>query len=98
MAGDDILFGDDVTFPFVGEGRQKWEVDVTPPEDVFCCMVGSSDDVALTASEVRKKKVEIKVSNLSADDQFLFAKAKHKEIGAWLKHGTVRKVGKRAYP
>ena len=96
----EILFGDDVTFPSADPGEQTsvWEIDLTPPEEAFCCMVGSPDDVALTASEVRKKKVEIKISNLSADDQFLFAKAKHKEISAWLKHGTVRKVSRGRIP
>ena len=96
-SGDDILFGDDVSFPSEG-GRALWELDVTPPEEAFCCMAGTADEVALTASEIRKKKVEIKMSTLSADDQFLFAKAKHKEISAWLKHGTVRKVSKGRIP
>lgn len=97
---EDILFGDDVSFGSGGaEGCHRvWEIDVTPPEEAFCCMVGMPDDVALTASDARKKKVEIKVSNLAADEQFLFAKAKHKEISAWLKHGTVRKVSKGKVP
>ena len=96
----DILFGDDVTFSEFSErsSLMRWEVDLTPPEEIYCCMAGSPDEVALTASEARKKKVEIKMSNLSADDQFLFAKAKHKEITAWLKHGTVRKVSKGRIP
>ena len=81
-------------------GDGVWEIDITPerngsdwdPQRMEC----SGDETALLASEMRKKRVEVKLKELGEHDQRLFAAAKHKEIGAWLHHKTVRKVvGKR---
>ena len=94
---EDILFGDDVDFEaptlfgsFEHDMSRVWEVDISPGTTIPDGLSG--DEMVLTASEARKKKVKVKVSTLSAADQLRFAQAKHKEIGAWLKHGTVRKA------
>ena len=75
-----------------------WEIDITPENwsgmEVWdshkqnC----SGDEVVYLASEMRKKRVEVKLKELGEHDQRLFAAAKHKEIGAWLHHKTVRRV------
>ena len=49
-------------------------------------------------SEQRKKRVEVRLKDLGEREQQLFASAKHKEIKAWLHHGTVRKVAKGKIP
>ena len=48
--------------------------------------------MVLLASEQRKKRVEVKLKDLGEREQQLFARAKHKEIKAWLHHGTVLRV------
>ena len=101
---DDLLFGDHVEFE-AGFSDWFWEVDVTPPEkhsfreaDAFAMWEGSLDELVLNVSEDRKKKVEVKLSHLKQNDQHKFAVAKHKELGAWLSHKTVRKVAKGQIP
>ena len=58
----------------------------------------SNEEIAFIASEMRKKRVEVKLKELGGHEQRLFAAAKHKEIGAWLHHKTVRKVSKGRIP
>ena len=52
----------------------------------------SADEMILLASEQRKKRVEVRLKDLEEREQKLSASVKHKEIKAWLHHGTVRKV------
>ena len=101
---EDLLFGDHVIFE-AGGSDWFWELDVSPSEmsglgDASTCLAweGSLDDLVLTVSDERKKKVEVKLSHLSQADQHRFAVAKHKELGAWLNHKTVRKVAKGQIP
>jgi len=90
--GEPILFGNDVEF-----GRPPpqsfdvWEMSIPLEQKqevrVFCST--SADESVLLVSDSKKRKVEVKLSNLKSEDQFRMAVAKHKEIGAWLKHSTV---------
>ena len=99
--GEPILFGDDVDF---GEPPPQsfdvWEMSIPLEQKqevrMFCS--ASADESVLLVSDSKKRKVEVKLSNLKSEDQFRMAVAKHKEIGAWLKHSTVRKVSKGKIP
>ena len=92
---DSVLFGDDVVFD--GSGNfDLWEMEIPwePKQELSSLCAASADESVLLVSDARKQKVEVKLSNLKSADQLRMAVAKHKEIGAWLKHSTVRKVAK----
>ncbi|CAE7412366.1 RE1 [Symbiodinium pilosum] len=90
----DLEFGDtemqgseetsDVMFGVVD---QCWEIDVTPPE-TWQLPQTVDEDMIFLASESRKKRVEVRLRDLTVSDQKRFAAAKHKEVNAWLSHGT----------
>ncbi|CAL1157602.1 unnamed protein product [Cladocopium goreaui] len=97
---DDLLFGDDITMSADDRCCQFWEIEI-PVENheehaLFCA--GSADESVLLVTGAKKKRVEVRLSDLSSADQQRMAVAKHKEIGAWLKHGTVRKASKGKNP
>ncbi|CAL1129202.1 unnamed protein product [Cladocopium goreaui] len=97
---DDLLFGDDITMSADDRCCQFWEIEI-PVENheehaLFCA--GSADESVLLVTGAKKKRVEVRLSDLSSADQQRMAVAKHKEIGAWLKHGTVRKASKGKIP
>ena len=96
---DSVLFGDDVVFD--GSGNfDLWEMEIPwePKQELSSLCAASADESVLLVSDARKQKVEVKLSNLKSADQLRMAVAKHKEIGAWLKHSTVRKVAKGKIP
>ncbi|OLQ08619.1 hypothetical protein AK812_SmicGene7844 [Symbiodinium microadriaticum] len=91
---EDLLFGDaESFFEVLGPGR-AWEINLhetqVPQESL------PSPEQALhfvmLATEERKKRVEVKLRDLSAQERELFTQAKGKEVQAWLDHRTVRKV------
>ena len=102
LSEGDAFFGDTVESNW-GYGK-VWELDITPekgvPQEFWdlgkpqC----SGEEMVCLVSELRKKRVEVKLKELGEHDQRLFAAAKHKEIGAWLHHKTVRKVAKGRIP
>ncbi|CAL1165925.1 unnamed protein product, partial [Cladocopium goreaui] len=97
---DDLLFGDDITMSADDRCCQFWEIEI-PVENheehaLFCA--GSADESVLLVTGAKKKRVEVRLSDLSSADQQRMAVAKHKEIGAWLKYGTVRKASKGKIP
>lgn len=106
---DDLLFGDTVE-PIRGLGAKFWEIDVIPGnlfegEPLFQGLVGNNtaqdapgDSIGLLASEQCKKRVEVRLKDLDDEEQRLFATAKHKELKAWLRHNTVRKVSQGQIP
>ena len=96
-----VLFGDDVDFvqpPCHSFDVWEMTIPLEQKQEVQALCSPSADESVLLVSESRKKKVEIKLSNLKSQDQFRMAVAKHKEIGAWLKHSTVRKVSSGKIP
>ena len=93
---DDELFGDTIFFQEVGQGR-CWEIDVTPACEIESAG-GTPDALILAAVSERKKRTEIKLKELSQEDQKRFAVAKHKELGAWLQHKTIRRVSQGKIP
>eukprot|EP00435_Cladocopium_sp_Y103_P018919 s1103_g4.t1 len=97
---DPILFGDDVSM-FAGDSCcQLWELEipVESSEELALFASGSADESVLLVSNAKKKRVEVRLSELSSADQLRMAVAKHKEIGAWLRHATVRKAAKGKIP
>jgi|Cyp1metagenome_2_1107374.scaffolds.fasta_scaffold53413_5 hypothetical protein len=49
-------------------------------------------EMVMAATELRKKRVEVKFKDLGEEDQLRFAAAEDKEVRAWLSHKTVQKV------
>ena len=102
---DDILFGDAFDWDDSWTDRY-WEIDITPGSECdsgtyWDWMTSTDQDVDETvflATEMRKKRVEVKLKDLGEKDQHLFAVAKNKEVKAWLHHNTVRKVAKGKIP
>ena len=99
---DDMEFGDDIE-P-TGDERVLscgsevcWEIEISPPEG-WNLPRELDEDMICLASEGRKKRVEVKLRDLTVKEQQRFAAAKHKEVGAWLSHRTVRKVAKGRIP
>jgi hypothetical protein len=93
---DDLWFGDDADY-VVGSPNQFWEMDITPP-DWQPENLDNPQETVLLATEMRKKRVEVKLRDLGEDDQLRFAAAKDKEIRAWLGHKTVQRVAKGKIP
>ena len=96
--GEDLLFGDDVVCS-VETGDDVWEIDISvdSKEESALFSASSSDESVLLVSDAKKRKVEVRLSSLSSNDQLRMAVAKH-EIGAWLKHSTVRQVARGKIP
>ena len=77
-----------------------WEIEIPleKHQEASALCASSADESVLTVSDTKKRKVEVKLSTLKSEDHMRMAIAKHKEIGAWLKHSTVRKVAKGKIP
>ena len=69
-----------------------------PKQELSSLCEASADESVLLVSDAQKQNGEIKLSTLKSADQLRMAVAKHKEIGAWLKHSTVRKVARGKIP
>ena len=95
----DVEFGDDEDMDdaFLCGSEMCWEIDVTPPE-TWNLPEQVDEDMICLASESRKKRVEVKLRDLTVKDQKRFAAAKHKEVSAWLSHKTVRQIAKGRIP
>ena len=95
-----LLFGDDVSFVSEEQSWDLWEIEILleKHQEVSALCASSADESVLTVSDTKKRKVEVKLSTLKSEDQLRMAIAKRKEIGAWLKHSTVRKVAKGKIP
>ena len=96
--GGDLVFGDDVEFE--GFSCDVWEMEIPleTKQEVPVLCASSADESVLLVSDTKKRKVEVKLSSLKSPNQFRMAVAKHKEIGAWLKHSTVRRAAKGKIP
>ena len=97
-----VEFGDDVVFEptesiLHSSVETCWEIDISPPETWNLPKELDKDMICL-ASDARKKRVEARLRDLIVREQQRFASAKHKEVGAWLSHKTVRKVAKGRIP
>ena len=53
---------------------------------------GITDEQAFLTTNGKRERVEVKLSDLNAEDRLLFEKAKAKEIQAWVDHQTVKRV------
>ena len=92
-------FGDDVILepqkPGVWEVNLGEEVDIPHHEEV------AEKDFAefiLLATSAKKQRIEVQRRNLNDHDRQLFTQAKAKEVGAWLEHGTVKRLAKGSLP
>ena len=47
---------------------------------------------AFLTTSPKKERIEVRWSDLSAEDKAKFSAAKDKELKAWLDHGTVKRV------
>ena len=99
--GEPLLFGDDLECQGDPHAAlQIWELSfpIEPNREAEIASAESPDASVMLTTDAKKKRVEVKLSELSGREQFLMAVAKHKEIGAWLKHSTVRKVARGKIP
>ena len=74
-----------------------WEIEINPPEG-WNLPRELDEDMICLASEGRKKRVEVRLRDLTVKEQQRFAAAKHKEVGARLSHRTVLRVAKGRIP
>ena len=89
---DPLLFGDHLDW-WGGMNGKVWEVDVTPPSEPSMPFDHQCpDEYVLNATELRKKRVEVRLKDLGQEDQLRFAVAKDKELKAWLRHKTIERV------
>ena len=94
--GDDIEpTGDDQVLSCGSE--ICWEIKINPSEG-WNLPRELDEDMICLASEGRKKRVEVRLRDLTVKEQQRFAAAKHKEVGAWRSHRTVRRVAKGRIP
>ena len=93
----DLLFGDDWEVPKRGVGVWEIALENGPPKDVEECLVSESPELlewSLIATGARKQRVEVQWKDLEEGERQLFQQAKKKEIDAWVKHETVKKVAR----
>ena len=93
----ELLFGDDL--PIMGGDSGVWEINFENGPEHECeniCLCESPEilEWANMATGARKQRVEIQWKNLNEKERDLFQKAKAKEIGAWVDHGTVKRVSR----
>jgi hypothetical protein len=93
----ELLFGDDL--PIMGGDSGVWEINFENGPEHECeniCLCESPEilEWANLATGTRKQRVEIQWKNLNEKERDLFQKAKAKEIGAWVDHGTVKRVSR----
>ena len=91
---DDVLFGDTECFLVHPEANQVWEIGVheTDIEPNNLPSPSQALHYVTPATQDRKKRVEVRLRDLSPAEQEQFRQAKQKEVGAWLDHAPVRKV------
>ena len=91
---EELLFGDTECFLAYPESGQAWEIVLHESEIKFADLPSASQSLhfAMLASAERKKRVEVRMRDLTAEERGLFDKAKDKEVRAWLDHRTVRRV------
>ena len=94
-ASEQLEFGDDVEMPsdevLTCHFDSCWEIEIPIP-DGFDLSEQVDEEVICLASESRKKRVEVRLRDMTVKDQRRFAIAKNKEVGAWLAHRTVKRV------
>ena len=91
---DDLLFGDTECFLVHPEAHQVWEIGIHETDIEPCNLPSPTQALhyVMLATQDRKKRVEVRLRDLSVEEQEQFSRAKQKEVGAWLDHATVRKV------
>ena len=91
---EEVLFGDTECFLVHPQAHQVWEIGVheTDIEPHNLPSPTQALHYVMLATQDRKKRVEVRLRDLSAAEQEQFRQAKSKEVGAWLDHATVRKV------
>ncbi|CAE7367547.1 GIP, partial [Symbiodinium pilosum] len=91
---DDLLFGDTECFLVHPEANQVWEIGIHETDIEPCNLPSPTQALhyVMLATQDRKKRVEVRLRDLSGEEQEQFSQAKQKEVGAWLDHATVRKV------
>ena len=96
---EQLEFGDEVEVDdaLVCDSDICWEIDITPPEG-WQLPAQLDEDMIFLASEGRKKRTEVRLRDLTVQDQKRFAAAKNKEVHAWLSHRTVKRVAKGKIP
>ena len=95
--GDDLTFGDDCELPESGLGVWEITLEDGPPREVEEGLLCESPELlewSLIATGARKQRVEVQWKNLGEGERQLFQQAKEKEIDAWVKHETVKRVAK----
>ena len=83
LSEEDAMFGD-VFEGYFGRSDKCWEVDITPEKNLEKYWdleesPQSNEEIAFIASEMRKKRVEVKLKELGEHEQRLFAAAKHRD-------------------
>ena len=91
---DELLFGDTECFLVHPQAHQVWEIGLheTDVESHNLPSPSQALHYVLLATQDRKKRVEVKLRDLTPPEQEQFRQAKSKEVGAWLDHATVRRV------
>ena len=91
---DELLFGDTECFLAFPDQKQVWEMTLhetqVDPRDLPSAQ--QALEYVMLATPERKKRVEVRLKDLSEGEREQFLKAKDKEVGAWISHQTVRKV------
>ena len=91
---DDVLFGDAECFLAYPTAEQAWEINLHEtdvPWEQLPSEYQALHFIMLTTGD-RKKRVEVRMRDLSPDEKEQFSGAKAKEVKAWIDHRTVRKV------
>ena len=91
---DDSLFGDEVCFFAHPSENQAWEIQLHETDVPFADLPSPEQalNYVLLATPERKKRVEVKLRDLTPEECGQFKQAKDKEVKAWLDHWTVKRV------
>ncbi|CAE7733941.1 GIP [Symbiodinium pilosum] len=91
---EDLLFGDTECFLAFPENGQAWEMTLHETQVNWDDLPSAQQalEYVMLATPDRKKRVEVRMRDLTGDEREQFEQAKGKEVGAWLSHQTVRRV------
>ena len=91
---DDLLFGDTGCFLAYPGEQQAWEITIHETEVPYQDLPSATEafQYVMLATQEKKKRVEVRLKDLTPEEREKFVAAKGKEVKAWIDHRAVRRV------
>ena len=89
-----MLFGDTECFPVYPEEHQAWEIVLHETAIPYQDLPSETEAMqyVLLATQEKRKRVEVRLRDLTSEEREKFVVAKGEEVKAWIDHRAVRRV------